>query len=137
MATSKGISITLYTNYSDLKVRFIQIPHPQFKRYHNDLVYYHKITWLDSLKCTPIAFQTIDKEPLSLAADEIIHPLTVKILPGKGMPILNDDPLGPIKKSYERGSLFVRFDIEIPKYLSQEQKEEITKILDEEVEWNK
>lgn len=36
------------------------------------------------------------------------------------MPILNNDPLGPVKKSFERGDLLIKFDIDFPKYLSDE-----------------
>ena len=48
------------------------------------------------------------------------------------MPILNNDPLGPIKKSYQRGNLIVKFDIEFPKQLSEDQKQELTDILNED-----
>lgn len=47
---------------SELKVRFITLPHPTFKRHYNDLVYHHKISFLDSLNCTPIHFVNIDHE---------------------------------------------------------------------------
>lgn len=50
------------------------------------------------------------------------------------MPILNDNPLGPIKRDFARGNLIVKFDIEFPSQLSEEQKQELTDILNED-EW--
>ncbi len=48
------------------------------------------------------------------------------------MPILNDDPLGPLKQSYQRGNLIIKFDIEFPAQLSEAQRLELTDILNEE-----
>lgn len=100
---------------SDIVAKFVELPHKKFKRSGNDLIYSHKISLLDSLKSTPIHFTTIDNEMIEVAVDEVIGPKTVKVIPGKGMPILNDDPLGPIKRNYQRGNLIVKFDIEFPK----------------------
>jgi DnaJ-class molecular chaperone len=47
------------------------------------------------------------------------------------MPILNNDPLGPIKRSHKRGNLLVHFDIEFPTYLTEAQKSELTEVLNE------
>jgi DnaJ-class molecular chaperone len=89
-----------------------------FERNWNDLIYHHKITLVDSLLSKPIHFTTIDNEKIEIAIDEVISSFTEKIIEAKGMPILNDDPLGPIKKSYQRGNLLVKFDIEFPKQLT-------------------
>ena len=59
------------------------------------------------------------------------------MIKGKGMPISNDDPLGPLKKSYKRGDLIVNFDIEFPTQLTEEQRQELTSILDEDLDWSK
>jgi DnaJ-class molecular chaperone len=79
----------------------------------------HKVSLLDSLLSTPIHFTTIDNEMIEVAVDEVISPQTSKTIPGKGMPILNDDPLGPIKKNYQRGDLIVKFDIAFPIQLNE------------------
>ena len=71
-----------------------------FKRNGDDLIYHHKISLLDSLLSTPIHFTTIDNEKIEIAVDEVISATTVKVIEGKGMPILNNDPLGPLKLSY-------------------------------------
>lgn len=89
-----------------------------FERNWNDLIYHHKIALVDSLLSKPIHFTTIDNEKIEIAIDEVISSFTEKIIEAKGMPILNDDPLGPIKKSYQRGNLLVKFDIEFPKQLT-------------------
>mmetsp|Transcript_42213 Transcript_42213/g.30919 ORF Transcript_42213/g.30919 Transcript_42213/m.30919 type:complete len:140 (+) Transcript_42213:588-1007(+) len=120
------------TEKSDLKVKFMLIPHEKFKRFHNDLVYYHKLTLVEALKCTPVHFVSLDGEQIQVAVDEIISPETTKVLPGKGMPILNNDPLGPLKKAYQRGNLVLKFDVQFPKYLSAEQKDRVTEILNEQ-----
>ncbi len=87
---------------------------------------------LDALNAKPFEFTQIDGEKLKIAIDGVIGPDTVKVIEGKGMPILDDNPLGPIKKSYQRGNLIIKFDIEFPKYLSECNKQELTAILDEQ-----
>ena len=79
---------------------FQQIPHPKFKRFQNDLVLEHKIGLIDALKAGPVHFETIENEKIEISIDSVITPDTFKVIPGKGMPILNNDPLGPIKKDY-------------------------------------
>lgn len=85
---------------SDLVIVFQQIPHPKFKRFMNDLILEHKIGLVDALKAGPVHFETIENEKIEISIDQVINPDTFKIIPGKGMPILNNDPLGPIKKDY-------------------------------------
>ena len=47
--------------------------------------------------------------------DEVVSPQTMKVIPGKGMPIEQlEDPLAPLKKNYRKGNLVVRFDIQFP-----------------------
>ena len=57
----------------DLVVKLSQIPHPKFKRQGNDIVYFHKLSLLDSLKSYPIHFTTIDNEMLEVVVDEVIN----------------------------------------------------------------
>ena len=47
------------------------------------------------------------------------------------MPILNNDPLGPIKRDYGRGNLILKFDIQFPKNLNDERKNNLVILLDE------
>jgi DnaJ-class molecular chaperone len=99
-------------------VRFTQKPHSKFQRRDNDIIYSHRISLCDGLVSTPISFRTIDNEEIKEAVDQVIGPSTEKVIKGKGMPIENNDPLGPIKKTYRRGDLIVKFDIQFPTQLS-------------------
>ena len=47
------------------------------------------------------------------------------------MPVLNDNPLGPIKKDYLKGNLILKFDIIFPQQLSEEKKTALIGVLDE------
>jgi DnaJ family protein B protein 4 len=105
---------------SALTIKLIQTPHKLFRRNFNDLIYTHKVSFLDSLLSSPIIFTNIDGEKIEVSVDSVIGPNTQKVIPGRGMPILNDDPLGPIKKSYRRGNLIIVFDIEFPQQLSED-----------------
>jgi len=116
----------------DLIVSFSTLPHDRFKRKGNDLIYTHSISLLDALKASPVHFNNIDGEMIEVSIDEVISPQTEKVLPGKGMPILNDDPLGPIKRNFARGNLVIKFDIQFPSELSERQRQELTSILDEQ-----
>ena len=47
------------------------------------------------------------------------------------MPILDDDPLSPVRLDYGRGDIIVKFNIIFPDFLDQAQKDDINSILDE------
>lgn len=68
---------------------------------------------------------------LEIAVDEVINQKSEKVIQGHGMPILNNDPLGPIKRNFQRGNLIVKFDIQFPTELSESQRNALTQILDE------
>lgn len=89
------------------------------------------MTLVEALKSLPVHFTNIDGEMIEVSVDEVISPQSEKVLPGKGMPVLNDDPLGPIKRNFKRGCLKIKFDIEFPSKLSESQRKDITAILDE------
>ena len=63
--------------------------------------------------------------------DQVISPETFQVIQGKGMPILNNDPLSPIKHDYQRGNLIVKFDIQFPMDLSVDKKQKLTEIIDQ------
>lgn len=85
--------------------------HPKFKREGDNIIYLHQMSLIDSLKSLPVEFTTIDNEVIKVSLDEVISPLSEKTIVGKGMPIFNNDPLGPIKKNFARGNMIIRFDI--------------------------
>jgi len=86
---------------------------------------------LDSLSSVPIHFTSIDNKTIEVAVDEIISQSTQKVIAGLGMPILNNDPLGPIKRNFQRGNLVVKFDIQFPTELSEAERKALSQILDE------
>jgi DnaJ-class molecular chaperone len=67
---------------------------------------------------------------LNVAIDEIISPSYVKHVQGEGMPIHNAEiSAETFKKKPAHGDLYIRFDINFPKKLTEEQKQEIRKNL--------
>lgn len=99
---------------SDLVVTFKQKPHDKFERVGNDLVLNHKISLEDALSAGPVHFRTIEDELVEVSMDQVISPESFKVLEGRGMPVLNDSPLGAIKRDYARGNLILKFDIQFP-----------------------
>ena len=89
---------------------------------------------MDALKAGPIHFKTIEGEQKEITISQVINPDSYEIIQGHGMPVLNNDPLGPIKRNYARGNLILKFDIEFPKNLNDCKKSELCKILDEACE---
>jgi DnaJ homolog subfamily B member 13 len=68
---------------------------------------------------------------LEIAIDGVISPDYYKVIPGRGMPILNNDPLSPIKLDFNRGNMIVKFDIQFPTNLNEEKKAQLISVLDE------
>lgn len=54
---------------SDLVITITEMPHKQFKRTGNDLIYHHKISLLDSLLATPVHFNTLNNEKIEISVD--------------------------------------------------------------------
>ena len=96
----------------------------------------HKISLIDALKAGPVFFQTIENEQIEISIDEVIGPDSFRMIPGKGMPILNNDPLSPLKRDYAKGNLILKFDIQFPKNLSEDKKNQLSSVLDEIEEEN-
>ena len=117
-------------NQSDLIIQFQQLPHDKFKRFGNDLILEHKISLHDALKAGPIHLKSLSHDQHEISIDEVISPETFRVIANAGMPILNDDPLGPIRMDFQRGNLVVKFDIQFPSSLNEIQKTSLTQILD-------
>ena len=66
---------------------------------------------MDALNSVPIKISTLEGELMEISIDQVINPETFKIIAGKGMPIPNTDPLGPIKRDYGFGNLILKFDV--------------------------
>ena len=96
----------------------------------------HEISLADALNASVVKFKTIEDEQIEMSIDHVINPDTFKVIKGKGMPILNNDPLGPIKRDYGKGNLILRFDVQFPTNLDEGKKCELTNLLDEIAEQN-
>jgi len=81
------------------------------------------------LTSEPIEFQTLEGETIRFASDALITPQTVKVFEGKGMPILNNDPLSPLLMNHSRGNFILRFQIEFPNSLPDEKKNKLITVL--------
>lgn len=121
---------------ADLVIEFSQKAHGKFKRVGNDLVLEHKISLVDALNAGPVLFKTIENEQIEISIDQVISPNFYKVIPGKGMPILNNNPLGPIKKDYGKGNLILKFDIQFPNQLGEDKKTALMAVLDDIDEQN-
>ncbi len=69
-----------------------------------------------------------------MGVDSIITPQMLKEVKGEGMPVYDANPLVALSKANKRGNLYVRFDIEFPKYIPEGKKELLRDILKEEPE---
>lgn len=59
---------------SDLVIKIAQLPHTQFKRVKNDLIYTAQINLIDAISCVPIHLVTLDGRELYIPMDKIIQP---------------------------------------------------------------
>lgn len=115
---------------SNLIITIKESPHTHFFRKGSDLVYTYSLSLLQALLSEPFSIvpstqRTLDGRQLYVSFDEVISPSTRKIIPNEGMPV--PSPSNTTPQSY--GNLIVRFDIEFPSYIPEENKEVITRIL--------
>ncbi len=103
--------------------------HTRFQRAGNDLIYVHKLSLYDALCAAPLELETLDHRKLTVVVDQIITPKYRKAVPGEGMPILSTDPLAGMRKERQKGTLWIQFDIDFPKYLSEDQKQKLKPII--------
>lgn len=99
----------------------------------DDLIYTQKVSLVQALNSEPVSLITLDSRRLTIAMDEIISPQTVKMVKGEGMPTYNkEDPLNHLLFKEKRGDLYIKFEIQFPKFIDPEKKEEITRLLEPE-----
>lgn len=97
-------------------------PHAQFKREASDLRYIAKITLKQALCGTTIRVPTLSGETIQLdTAGEVIKPVTVKRIQGKGLPYP--------KEPNRRGDLLIAFEIQFPTTIPQPTKEVLAELL--------
>ena len=116
----------------DLTVTVGEIEHASIKRVGDNLIYRHKINLSDALTASAVEFETLEGEIIKYRPDDIITPEFQKVFPGKGMPIYNDDPLSPMMMDHDRGNFILKFQIEFPTSLSDEQKDRLVCVLEDD-----
>ena len=117
---------------SDLIVHIKEKKHKCFQRVNkSDLIYVHKIDLAQALNSEPVRFTTLDGRKLAISIDEIISPSTVKVVPGEGMPIFQDE-MNVRDLNIKKGDLYIKFDIKFPEYIDPNKKMEITSLLERE-----
>jgi DnaJ-class molecular chaperone len=68
----KGGHQTVHRTVSDLFFSIVELPHPQYQRKGDDLIYTHELSLADALECRPVELITLDQRHLNIGLDEII-----------------------------------------------------------------
>jgi len=126
---------------SKLVVHFKQTAHDSYRRKDNDLIYTYKISLEAALLSQPIKVKALDGRTILATVDEIITPQTVKLVEGEGMPVSEGpsaDALSSLRSLslLPKGNLYIRFDIEFPKKLSNKHKQALIETLRANAEEN-
>jgi len=107
----------------DVIIVLQQEAHPTFTRQGNDLHVHKTITLLEALCGFKYLFTHLDARVLLIKSQpgEVIKNGEVKCIEGEGMP--------QHKNPFEKGNLYVTFDIEFPKSISEEHMKILSTIL--------
>ncbi|KAJ7418528.1 hypothetical protein WISP_58477 [Willisornis vidua] len=95
--------------------------HPRFKRADNNLIYVASIPLGKALTGCTLDVWTLDGRLLNIPINDIVDPKYCKVVPGEGMPLLQDPQC--------KGDLLIYFDISFPKSLSPETKTVLKNVL--------
>eukprot|EP01016_Furgasonia_blochmanni_P034292 TRINITY_DN3679_c0_g1_i3.p2 TRINITY_DN3679_c0_g1~~TRINITY_DN3679_c0_g1_i3.p2 ORF type:complete len:214 (-),score=49.83 TRINITY_DN3679_c0_g1_i3:938-1579(-) len=116
---------------SDLIFKIEEVPHPDYKRDKNNLIYKARITLLQALCAEPVTLTTLDSRKLYVSMDEVISPKTLKLVKGEGMPLLNNanHAVTNLNKPLQKGDLYIKFEIQFPTNLNEEKRDELRRIL--------
>ncbi|GAB1609419.1 dnaJ homolog subfamily A member 2-like [Argonauta hians] len=92
----------------DVIIILMLADHKQFSREGENLLYKHTLGLTEALCGFEFALTHLDKRELVIknTPGEVIHPGTVKVVKGEGMPIY--------RNPFEKGDLYITFDIEFP-----------------------
>ena len=108
--------------HSSLNIKFqLEASDVNFQRKGDDLVYTHVLTLEDALICKPIQVRTLDGRYINFSMDNMITPQSVHKIVGEGMPRKENNS--------EKGDLHIKFDIQFPKMLKSEYKQQIIDLL--------
>jgi len=100
----------------DLIVNIFVRNHPKFTREHDDIFYHHTVNLWDALLGGTIKINTLDNRTIDVTIPKGIQPETMLSCRGEGLPNV---------QSGRRGNLYIRFKIELPKTLTDDQIETI------------
>lgn len=92
--------------------------HDKFSRDGNNLIYTLPITFKESLLGFSKSIQTIDGRTLPISRVQPLQPAEVSTYPGQGMPLP--------KNTSQRGDLIIKYKIDYPITLTQQQRHVIT-----------
>ncbi|KAJ8557983.1 hypothetical protein K7X08_004749 [Anisodus acutangulus] len=128
---TKGTKITfegkgnerLGTSPADVIFVIAEKQHPLFKREGGDLELAVEIPLVKALTGCTISIPLLGGEKMSLTIDDIICPGYEKIIAGQGMP--------KPKEQGNRGNLIVTFLVAFPAELTQEQRSDVFRILED------
>ncbi|XP_071420753.1 dnaJ homolog subfamily B member 13 isoform X4 [Pithys albifrons albifrons] len=95
--------------------------HARFKRADNNLIYVASIPLGKALTGCTLDVWTLDGRLLNIPINDIVDPKYCKVVPGEGMPLLQDPQC--------KGDLLIYFDISFPKTLSPEMKTVLKNVL--------
>lgn len=97
--------------------------HPLFKREGDDLELGVEVPLVQALTGCTIPVPLLGGGQITLSIDDIIYPGYDKIIPGQGMPIS--------KEGCKRGDLRLKFLVEFPTGLTDDQRSDVVSILQE------
>jgi DnaJ family protein B protein 4 len=106
---------------ADLIFELEEKPHPVFKREGNDLVHTASISLQAALCGTTLELVGLDGRRLRIPITEVVHPHYQKMMKGEGMPLS--------KEPHKRGDLYIKFNIQFPISLTEQQKSQLRNTL--------
>jgi DnaJ-class molecular chaperone len=100
----------------DLIVNVNILRHQEFRREGSSLVIEKTISAWDAMLGTKIDIRTLDKKVLTINVPSGTQPSTVLSCKGEGLPVM---------RTRARGNLLIHINVDIPKNLTQDQKQKI------------
>ncbi len=118
--TGKGNAARRGGINGDLLVLIEEEKHPELVRDGNDLIYYLYLSFPDAALGVPVEIPTIDGK-VKIKVEPGTQPGKILRLRGKGLPDIN---------GYGKGDLLVNISVWVPKNLSREESQTISKLRD-------
>jgi len=117
----KGVGDQEEGGKQDLHFIVEEKPHPLFTRDGDDLIHTIELTLKEALTGWRRTITTIDAKQINIEKAGPTGPGSSDIYPGQGMPIS--------KKPGERGNFIIKYNIQFPKTLTAQQKQQLKEIL--------